>query len=52
QQSLLDGDARVGSIASRLGYSSESAFSNAFKRQVGVSPLRYRHRAREQASHT
>lgn len=52
QRSLRNGDARVGSLAAELGYSSESAFSNAFKRQVGVSPLRYRHRAREQASHT
>lgn len=51
QRSLLDGDARVGSIASMLGYSSESAFSNAFKRQVGVSPLRYRARVREQISY-
>lgn len=47
QRSLRDGDVRVGSLASELGYSSESAFSNAFKREVGVSPLRYRHRVRE-----
>ena len=30
----------------RSGYASESAFSNAFKREVGVSPLRYRQRLR------
>lgn len=52
QRSLRNGDARVGSLAAELGYSSESAFSNAFKRHVGVSPLRYRRRAREQASQT
>ncbi|MGH2862904.1 MAG: AraC family transcriptional regulator [Solirubrobacteraceae bacterium] len=52
QRSLRNGDTRVGSLATQLGYSSESAFSNAFKRQVGVSPLRYRHRARKQPSHT
>ena len=51
QRSLRDGDMRVRSLASELGYSSEGAFSNAFKREVGVSPLRYRHRVREQATH-
>jgi AraC-like DNA-binding protein len=44
QRALRDGDVRVGSLASELGYSSESAFSNAFKREVGESPLRYRRR--------
>ncbi|MGH3438957.1 MAG: AraC family transcriptional regulator, partial [Sciscionella sp.] len=48
QRSLRDGDVRVGSLASELGYSSESAFSNAFKREVGVSPLRFRQRVREE----
>lgn len=46
QQALRDRDARVGELAAELGYGSESAFSNAFKRVVGESPLRYRHRAR------
>ncbi|MGH3267332.1 MAG: AraC family transcriptional regulator [Trebonia sp.] len=50
QRSLRDRDVHVGSLASELGYSSESAFSNAFKREVGVSPLRYRHRVREEPS--
>jgi AraC-like DNA-binding protein len=40
---------RVGSLAAELGYSSQSAFSNAFKREVGESPLRYRQRARTEA---
>jgi AraC-like DNA-binding protein len=44
QRALRDGDVRVGALASKLGYTSESAFSTAFKRQVGLSPLRYRQR--------
>lgn len=47
RRALRDVDVRVGSLASELGYSSEGAFSNAFKREVGVSPLRYRARMRE-----
>jgi AraC-like DNA-binding protein len=46
QRALRDGDARVGSLAVELGYGSESAFSTAFKREVGESPLRYRARVR------
>jgi len=34
-------------VANRVGYTSESAFSNAFKREVGMSPLRYRTRVRD-----
>ena len=50
QRALRDGDARVGALAAELGYSSESAFSNAFKRDVGMSPLRYRSRIRDESS--
>ncbi|WP_311932360.1 helix-turn-helix domain-containing protein [Microbispora sp. H11081] len=46
QRALRDEDVRVGSLAAELGYASESAFSTAFKREVGESPLRYRHRVR------
>jgi AraC-like DNA-binding protein len=46
QRALRDDDVSVGSLAFDLGYASESAFSNAFKREVGESPLRYRHRVR------
>jgi AraC-like DNA-binding protein len=46
QRALRDGDVRVGSLAAELGYASESAFSTAFKREIGESPLRYRHRVR------
>jgi AraC-like DNA-binding protein len=50
QRALRDGDIRVGPLAVELGYTSESAFSNAFKREVGVSPLRYRARVRDELS--
>ena len=46
QRALRDGDVRVGSLAASLGYASESAFSTAFKRTLGESPLRYRDRVR------
>lgn len=42
RHALRDSETRVGPLAFRLGYTSESAFSNAFKREVGMSPLRYR----------
>src|ERR687892_673570 len=42
QRALRGGDVRVGSLAFELGYASESAFSTAFKREVGESPLRSR----------
>jgi AraC-like DNA-binding protein len=50
QRALRHGDVRVGSLAVELGYASESAFSTAFKREVGESPLRYRHRVRDELS--
>ncbi|RIQ14401.1 AraC family transcriptional regulator [Jiangella rhizosphaerae] len=49
QRALRDDDVRVGSLAYDLGYASESAFSTAFKREVGESPLRYRFRVRDGA---
>jgi AraC-like DNA-binding protein len=48
QRALRGGDVRIGSLAAGLGYASESAFSTAFKREVGESPLRYRSRVREE----
>ncbi|MDX3388132.1 AraC family transcriptional regulator [Streptomyces niveiscabiei] len=47
QRALQDGDVRVAALAEELGYGSESAFSTAFKRVVGESPLRYRARVRQ-----
>lgn len=46
QRALRDGDVQIASLAPGLGYASESAFSTAFKRVVGESPLRYRRRVR------
>lgn len=48
QQALRDGETRIGPLAADLGYSSESAFSNAFKREIGMSPLRYRRELRSE----
>lgn len=42
ERALRAGDAPISSVALSLGYTSESAFSNAFKRIVGMSPKRYR----------
>ncbi|MGW8526743.1 MULTISPECIES: AraC family transcriptional regulator [Nocardiopsidaceae] len=50
QRALRDSDVRVGSLASELGYASEGAFSSAFRRQVGESPLHYRSRVRDAPS--
>jgi AraC-like DNA-binding protein len=47
RDALRRGDTRVGPLAIELGYTSESAFSNAFKREVGMSPLRYRASVRD-----
>jgi AraC-like DNA-binding protein len=38
-----EADRPVALIARSVGYTSESAFSNAFKRTTGVSPKTYRH---------
>ncbi|MCQ1948734.1 AraC family transcriptional regulator [Arthrobacter sp. zg-Y859] len=46
QRELRSGDTRIRSLALELGFSSESAFSTAFKRSVGESPLHYRSRVR------
>jgi len=44
QRALRTSDIQVRALAVTLGYSSESAFSTAFKRRVGESPLSYRSR--------
>lgn len=43
-RALRRGDQAVSAIAASLGYGSDSAFSNAFKRNQGESPLAYRKR--------
>ena len=47
EHSLRRADAPVAELARTLGYASESAFSNAFKRIVGMSPMRYGKHVRE-----
>jgi AraC-like DNA-binding protein len=39
-------DEQLDAIAGRVGYSTEYAFSKAFKREMGLAPSRYRHAAR------
>ncbi len=42
ERTLREGDIPVADLARSLGYTSESAFSNAFKRATGYAPKRYR----------
>jgi AraC-like DNA-binding protein len=42
EQGLREGSMSVSTLGYSLGYSSESAFSNAFKRTTGMAPKRYR----------
>jgi AraC-like DNA-binding protein len=42
RRALREGKMPVSALALSLGYTSESAFSNAFKRAVGTAPKRYR----------
>jgi AraC-like DNA-binding protein len=46
EHALRADDVPVSALALSLGYTSESAFSNAFKRIIGMAPKRYRHAAR------
>ncbi|MFJ8229709.1 AraC family transcriptional regulator [Streptomyces sp. NPDC094448] len=46
QHALWREDTPVSAIAASLGYRSESAFSNAFKRTTGLAPRRYREAVR------
>jgi AraC-like DNA-binding protein len=46
ERALRDGAPSLAALASSLGYASESAFSSAFKRAIGLSPAHYRTRAR------
>lgn len=38
---LLKQEVGMGAIAELLGYKSEAAFRNAFKREVGIPPAQY-----------
>ena len=50
ERDLRDSDKPVSAIAFALGYTSESAFSNAFKRAKGHAPKRYRTASRASAA--
>ena len=45
---LRNGDPSIAEVASRVGYDSESSFHKAFKRTLGVAPVRI---AEARASH-
>lgn len=49
---LADSEAPLGTIASAVGYTSEFAFANAFKRQHGLAPGRYRRSGSEKSVKT
>jgi AraC-like DNA-binding protein len=42
EQALRDDSIHIGEVGRSIGYTSESAFSNAFKRVTGKSPMRFR----------
>lgn len=46
KDALRTTDRAIGELAFKLGYESESAFSMAFRREVGCSPRAYRHEVR------
>jgi len=50
ERALREGRTPMATLAQSLGYTSDSAFSNAFKRTVGMAPKRYRDAARTSAS--
>lgn len=47
KDALRTTDRPIGELAFKLGYESESAFSMAFRREVGCSPRAYRHESLE-----
>jgi len=44
---LSEGDAKVATVATEVGYQSEAAFCRAFKKVVGVAPTSWRHGERQ-----
>jgi AraC family transcriptional activator of mtrCDE len=46
---LVEGDASIAQVATRVGYESEFAFSRAFKRTRGTAPSAFRRGQRERA---
>ncbi|SQA99871.1 L-rhamnose operon transcriptional activator rhaR [Cedecea neteri] len=50
EKALREQAVQIAMVAQSLGYTSESAFSNAFKRETGLSPKAWRNAARSPAS--
>ena len=50
QRALREADMPMSALAPSLGYASQSAFSNAFKRATGLAPHHYRARERRRLS--
>ncbi len=50
ERDLRESEVPVSTLARTLGYASESAFSNAFKRKIGMAPKRYRTSSRNAES--
>lgn len=46
ERALREENKQIGTVAEALGYTSESAFSNAFKRETGLSPKAWRFNAK------
>ncbi|MGY2172769.1 AraC family transcriptional regulator [Pseudomonas gingeri] len=46
ERALREGSEHIGTVAQALGYTSESAFSNAFKRETGLAPKAWRSAAK------
>lgn len=44
---IMSGDLSIGDVAERVGFASPYHFSNAFKKRMGVSPIKYRERMLE-----
>ena len=49
RQWLVDTDADINTISTRLGYKSRRAFTSAFKHWTGLTPSQHRHDAKRQA---
>jgi AraC-like DNA-binding protein len=49
-RALVEKDDPLSDLALSLGYTSESAFSNAFKRIMGIAPKRYRSKVMREAA--
>jgi len=52
ERALREENTSVSALSHQLGYTSESAFSNAFKRVMGNAPRRYRTAVRAASAST